>query len=121
MSQLKEEEKIFNPIDVSDETQMTHQEEPGTPSESKVDNIRTTPESINLFSYLENKDLNIRQEKNVKITTQPSISPQLQDLDYTFVPENVPKEFIQTVTPFFDRATEIYTFWHKALIAYKKI
>lgn len=112
---------VFQPIDVSDETQMTYREEHETPSESKVEHTQTTTESMNLFSNLVNKDLNIRQEKNVNITTQPYvISPQLQDLDYTFVPENVPKEFIQTVKPFFDRATEIYTFWHKALTAYKK-
>jgi hypothetical protein len=112
---------VFHPIDVPTETQMNQREHPVTPSESKAEHTRSVPESLNLFSNLENKDLNIRQEKNVNITTQPpTISPQFQDLDYTFVPDNVPKEFIQTVKPFFDRATEIYTFWHKALTAYKK-
>jgi hypothetical protein len=112
---------VFHLIDVPAETQMTHREHPKTPTESKEESTKTIQETKNLFSNLENKDLNIRQEKNVNTTTQPSsVSPQLQDLDYTFVPENVPKEFIQTVKPFFDRATEIYNFWHKALAAYKK-
>ncbi|MCM3717711.1 hypothetical protein [Fictibacillus phosphorivorans] len=112
---------VFQPIDIPDETQMTHREYNEIPSESRVEPTISSAESINLFSNLEKKDLNIRQEENVKLTTQPSwISPHLQDLDYTFVPDNVPREFIQTVRPFFDRATEIYTFWHKALTAYKK-
>jgi hypothetical protein len=112
---------VFHPIDVPAETQMTHREETGIPSESKVDPKQSATESMNLFSNLQNKDLNIRQEKNVNTTSQPSASsPQLQDLDYTFVPGNVPKEFIQTVKPFYDKAAEIYSFWHKALSVYKK-
>lgn len=112
---------VFQPIDIATETQMTYREEIQTPSESKVEPTQSTSESMNLLSNLENKDLNIRQEKNVNTTTQPSaISPQLQDLDYTFLPDNVPKEFIQTVKPFYDRAAEIYSFWHKALTAYNK-
>ncbi|RZT21362.1 hypothetical protein [Fictibacillus sp. BK138] len=112
---------VFHRIDVLNETQMTHREKPGIPSENKQDRIQSTSESMNLFSNLQNKDLNIRQKKTVNITTPTSLTtPQLQDLDHTFVPDNVPKEFIQTVKPFYDRATEIYSFWHKALTAYKK-
>ncbi|MFD1359116.1 hypothetical protein ACFQ4X_14445 [Fictibacillus halophilus] len=112
---------VFHPIAVSDETQMTHREEIKTPSGSKEEPTQSAPESMNLFSNLENKDINLRQEKSVSITHhQPKSTPQLKDLDYTFVPDNVPKEFIQTVKPFFDRATEIYNFWHKALTAYQK-
>jgi hypothetical protein len=112
---------VFQPIDVPGDTQLTHRKQSEVPSESRVEDSQTTSESINLFSNLENKDLNIRQEKSVSFNHhQPKSTPQLKDLDYTFVSDNVPKEFIQTVKPFFDRAAEIYTFWHKALLAYKK-
>lgn len=112
---------VFQPIEVTNEKQMTYREEPDNPLESKDKDEQMIPESRNLSSNLENKDLNIRQEKNVSITEQPSLrTPHLQDLDYTFVPDTVPKIFIQSVKPFFDRATEIYTFWHKALMAYKR-
>jgi hypothetical protein len=112
---------VFQPIDIPDETQMTHREQPEIPLKSKNEDVHTVSESMNLSLNLKIKDLNIRKEKNVSITPhqQPKSTPQLQDLDYTFVPGNVPKEFIQTVKPFY-RATEIYTFWHKALTAYKK-
>ena len=112
---------VFHPIDAPTETLLIHRDTKETPSQSKVQSTKTKQESINLLSNLENKDQNIRQEKNVTIFT-PSTShkPQLQDLDHTFVPSNVPAYFIQSVKPYYDRADEIYTFWHKALIAYKK-
>lgn len=112
---------VFQPIDVSTKTQLTYRDTDETPSESKAETSKSVPETKNLFIKLENKDLNIRQEKNVTITAQPSsTTSELQDLDYTFVPDTVPQLFIHLVKPFFDRAEEIYTFWHKALMAYKK-
>ncbi|WP_137790976.1 hypothetical protein [Bacillus sp. E(2018)] len=112
---------VFHPIDVPSETLMIHRDTQEIPSQSKVQSTKTMPESMNLLTNLENKDQNIRQEKNVSITTPPiSNKPQLQDLDHTFVPSNVPTDFIQSVKPYYDRADEIYTFWHKAIIAYKK-
>ncbi|MET1032147.1 helix-turn-helix domain-containing protein [Domibacillus tundrae] len=41
-------------------------------------------------------------------------------LGHTFTPKNIPQEFVKTVKPFFDDATDIYTLWGKALLAYKK-
>jgi hypothetical protein len=41
-------------------------------------------------------------------------------LGVTYTPKNVPQPFIQEVKPFFDEATDIYTLWEKALLAYKK-
>jgi hypothetical protein len=113
---------VFEPIDIPADTQLTHRKHLKMPSESKgEDTKKMVSESLNLFSNLEIKDLNIRQEKSVNLAHhQPKSTPQLKDLDYTFVPDNVPKEFIQTVKPFFDRAAEIYTFWHKAITAYQK-
>ncbi|MBH0169153.1 hypothetical protein [Fictibacillus sp. 18YEL24] len=100
---------------------MIHRDTPQNPSQSKAECTKTIPEFINLLSNLESKDQNIRQEKNVNISTLSTFNkPQLQDFDHTFVPSNVPLDFIQTVKPYYDRADEIYTFWHKAIIAYKK-
>ncbi|MGM0804991.1 MAG: hypothetical protein ACQET8_09625 [Bacillota bacterium] len=112
---------VFHPIDAPAETRLIHRDTQETPSQSKDRSTKKIPESINLLSNLENKDQNICQEKNVNINTpSTSIKPQLQDLDHTFVPSNVPTDFIQSVKPYYDRADEIYTFWHKAIIAYKK-
>lgn len=112
---------VFHPIDAPSQTKLIHRDTQEIPSQSKVQASKTIPESMNLLSNLENKDQNIRQEKNVTfITPCTSNKPQLQDLDYTFVPNNVPSDFIQSVKPYYDRAEEIYSFWHKALIAYKK-
>ncbi|MBY6037200.1 hypothetical protein KUV80_11070 [Fictibacillus nanhaiensis] len=112
---------VFQPIEASSETQLTYRQQSETPSESRGENHHLAQESINLLLNLENKDLNIRHVKNDNDTFQPySRTPQLQDLDHSFVPDNVPREFIQTVKPFFDRACEIYTFWQKAIFAYQK-
>ncbi|MBH0173634.1 hypothetical protein IHV09_08700 [Fictibacillus sp. 23RED33] len=112
---------VFHPIDAPTETKLIHRDTSQNRSQRKVETTKTKPESINLLPNLKNKDQNIRQENNVTITTPPpSNKPQLQDLDHTFVPSNVPLDFIQSVKPYYDRANEIYTFWHKAIIAYKK-
>ncbi|MGA4721676.1 hypothetical protein [Fictibacillus nanhaiensis] len=114
---------VFHPIDVASETQLTYRDADETPSESNSQPSKSALETKNLFINLENKDLNIRHEKNVSITphlSATSATPHLHDRDYTFVPDNVPHPFIQLVKPFFDRAEEIYTFWQKALMAYKK-
>jgi hypothetical protein len=111
---------VFQPFDTPYEKEMIQREEPKISSGSREDFNNSEPETKKLFLNLKNKDLNIRQE-NVSNTQQNSSkSPQLNDLDYTFVPDSVPQTFIQTVKPFFDRANEIYTFWQKACLAYEK-
>jgi hypothetical protein len=111
---------VFQPIDASSETQLTYRGDAEVPSVSKNEDTHLAPETKNLFSNLQNKDLNIRQEKNVDIQLSPKYSP-LQELDYTFVPDTVPQPFINTVKPFFDQAIEIYNFLEKALIAYRHL
>jgi hypothetical protein len=111
---------VFQPFDVAFETQMTHRDKQENPCESKGEDSKIVKESENLYINLENKDLNIRQEKEVS-TQQPKNELTLKDLDHTFVPDTVPKPFIQTVKPFFDRAIEIYTFWQKAHLAYNRM
>jgi hypothetical protein len=77
------------------------------------------PESINPLKNLQDLKINKRKED---VSSQPASpkNPSLQDLDETFVPENVPKEFVLAVKPFYNRAIEIFTFWGKALLAYKR-
>jgi hypothetical protein len=110
---------VFQLIDVSPETQLTYRGDAEVPSPGKDEDTNFAPETKNLFSNLQNKDLNIRQEKNVTLPLTPNNSS-FQDLDYTFVPDTVPQHFIHTVKPFFDQATEIYNFWEKALMAYRQ-
>ncbi len=110
---------VFHPIDATKKTQMTHRDNTEIPYQSKEKHINTASETKNLFSNRKNKDLTIRLEKNVSTELTPHPSS-FKDLDYTFVPDTVPQQFIHTVKPFFDRATEIYTFWEKALMAYRQ-
>jgi RNase P/RNase MRP subunit POP5 len=111
---------VFQPFDVPFDTQMTHRDKQGNPCASKREVSKVVKESENLYINLENKDLSLRQEKEVS-TQQLKNEPALKELDFTFVPDTVPKMFIQTVKPFFDRAVEIYTFWQKAYMAYNKM
>lgn len=111
---------VFQPIDASSETQLTYRGDAEVPSPGKDEDTYSEPETKNLFLNLQNKDPNIRQEKNVDTQQSPQQSS-LQDLDYTFVLDTVPQPFIHTVKPFFDQATEIYNFWEKALMAYRQL
>lgn len=110
---------VFQPFDATYETQMTQCENQETACDSKGEGEQLTGETEKLFINLRNKELNIRQEKEVQPLHDDN---QLlsKDLDYTFVPNTVPNIFILTVKPFFDRADDIYTFWLKALLVYKK-
>ncbi|WNB92493.1 hypothetical protein [Bacillus sp. NEB1478] len=113
---------VFQKFEPPGDTEMTQREKPETTCGDKDENIVFAGESMNLSLNLKNKDLNIRQEKDVhNHTSSDQSSIKDKDLDYTFVPDTIPQNFIQTVKPFFDRAVEIYTFWGKALIAHKKL
>jgi RNase P/RNase MRP subunit POP5 len=111
---------VFQPFDAPCDMQMTQCEEQETACDSKGDGEQSTEETEKLSINLENKDLHIRQEKDVHTLHSDNLSSS-KELDYTFVPNTVPQTFIQTVKPFFDRANEIYTFWQKALLAYKRL
>ncbi|PIC78627.1 hypothetical protein CSV75_15910 [Sporosarcina sp. P18a] len=56
---------------------------------------------------------------NIKTRIQdvPEIN---QQLDYSFVPEYIPKEFTNTVKPFFDSADAIVKLWHSSTTAVKR-
>ncbi|KMY52547.1 hypothetical protein AC623_20645 [Bacillus sp. FJAT-27231] len=41
-------------------------------------------------------------------------------LDYTYTPQNVPESFINTVKPFWEDATSIYTLWGKVKMSYSQ-
>lgn len=111
---------VFQSIDASSETQLTYHGDAEVPSTGRDEDTYSVPETMNLFSNLQNKNLNIRQEKNVSPPLTPADSS-FQNLDYTFVPDTVPQHFIHTVKPFFSQAIEIYNFWEKALIAYRQL
>ncbi|MFG6496225.1 hypothetical protein P8610_12735 [Fictibacillus sp. UD] len=110
---------VFQPFDLPCDTQMTQCDNQETACGSKGEGEQLTEETEKLFINLKNKDLNIRQEKEVHTLHYDNLYSS-KDLDYTFVPNTVPNIFIHTVKPFFDGANEIYTFWQKALLAYKK-
>ncbi|WP_046176715.1 helix-turn-helix domain-containing protein [Domibacillus indicus] len=41
-------------------------------------------------------------------------------LDETYIPENIPQEFISAVKPFFRTAEEVYHLWGRVVISYKQ-
>ena len=62
-----------------------------------------------------------KNELNVKESSPREFKEmQLEDLDETFTPENVPNQFRDAVSPFFKSAKEIYKLYHRVLIAYKR-
>jgi hypothetical protein len=109
---------VFQRFDPPAETEVTYREEVGIHRGSKVEHTENEAETINLLINHQDQKINIRKENASSDNTQQNFS--LTDLDETFVPEHVPKEFIHTVKPFFNRAIEIDGFWQKARLAYNK-
>ncbi|MFG6494884.1 hypothetical protein P8610_05960 [Fictibacillus sp. UD] len=109
---------VFQRFDPACGTKVTQRADSETTSESKDERVEIGQETINLFKNLKNKDLKIRKE-NVSSDNSPN-QPSLEDLDESFTPDSVPKDFIHTVNPFYNTAVEIYTFWEKAKLAYNK-
>jgi hypothetical protein len=109
---------VFQRFDPPPETEVIHREEIGTQRGSKVEHTENEEETINLLINHQDQKINIRKENASSDNTQQNFS--LTDLDETFVPEHVPKEFIHTVKPFYNRAIEIDGFWQKARLAYNK-
>jgi hypothetical protein len=109
---------VFQRFDPPGKTKVIHREEDETSCESNAKHTKYDEETINLLINHQGQKINIRKE-DVSTDTTPE-NPSLKDLDETFTPDNVPKEFIQTVKPFYNRAIEIYRFWQKARLAYNK-
>jgi hypothetical protein len=109
---------VFQRFDPPHETEVIHREEVGTQSGCKDEQAENETETINLLINHQYQKINIRKENVSSDNTQQN--PSLTDLDETFVPDHVPKEFIHTVKPFYNRAIEIYRFWQRARLAYTK-
>ncbi|WP_051404996.1 helix-turn-helix domain-containing protein [Bacillus cihuensis] len=63
------------------------------------------------------KPTNVTEKRNQFDQADESTT---QELDESFLPESVHKEFVQAAKPFFE-ALAIYKLWNRVLIAYKKI
>ncbi|MGA4721085.1 hypothetical protein [Fictibacillus nanhaiensis] len=109
---------VFQRFDPPSETKVTQRVASEMLCESRDKRVEIAQETINLSINLKDKDLKIRKE-NV-MTDNSSSYLSLEDLDESFTPNSVPKDFIHTVKPFFNTAIEIYTFWEKAKLAYNK-
>ncbi|MED2972881.1 hypothetical protein P4361_11675 [Fictibacillus sp. B-59209] len=67
----------------------------------------------------ETKNIETKEKIKTKILRkQPAFSP---TLDYSYLPDYIPRDFIQAVKPFFTTAAEICSLWQKARVAYKKL
>ena len=100
---------VFHRFDGTSTEKLTEHELVENPVETKVE-VAKSPEEANL-----NKTIFIN--KNHRLNTRDI---QLNDLDETFVPSFIPKEFIRTVKPFFNRAVEICGLWQRASIAFRE-
>ncbi|MGH1257496.1 MULTISPECIES: helix-turn-helix domain-containing protein [Bacillus] len=82
-------------------------------SDAKLDKEAEFSESHTLEEF--------KNELNVKETSpRESEKIELEDLDETFTPENVPNQFRDAAAPFFKSADKIYKLYHRVLIAYKR-
>lgn len=62
-----------------------------------------------------------RSQQAEESISQEKVDPSIQqELDESYLPESVHKEFVQAAKPFFS-ASAIYKLWNRVLIAYKKI
>lgn len=104
---------IFNQFDTPNNEKLTSRKNDKKPQPSKTEENKIQPETHNVETKtLKDKDL--RQEQ-VKKIDQIDITK----LDHSFIPDQVPTQFIKAVRPFFSRATEICGLWNRAQIAYR--
>ena len=82
--------------------------------QSSLCEIKTKPTYVR---KAENSD-HLKLEESTKNEKSDSIHD--HQLDTSFLPESVHKEFVQAAKPFFN-AVEIYKLWKRVLIAYKKM
>lgn len=67
------------------------------------------------------KDPKIVSTKNLSISKNLlKILRKKNRLDDTYIPKNVPEEFVAAVKPFFGTAEEIYHLWGRVLLGYKQ-
>ncbi len=80
-----------------------------SPDTPKEEPIKTEPEATSLKTKIQTTKT-IRKE-TVTFST----------LDYSYLPNYIPRDFINAVKPFFTTAAEICSFWQKARMAYMKL
>ncbi|RXZ01508.1 Lrp/AsnC family transcriptional regulator [Fictibacillus sp. S7] len=104
---------VFHHFDRPIPQQLTGRQSPQPPcSSGKNPDI-----SISETKNLETK--NIKKLKTKTIRKQPAFSP--TSLDYSYLPDYIPMDFISAVKPFFTTAAEICSLWQKARLAYNKL
>ncbi|MCR6846288.1 helix-turn-helix domain-containing protein [Bacillus sp. IBL03825] len=98
--------------------EMSQGESAENPINSKVSDTKLDKEA----EFSESHPLEeFKNELNVKETSpRESKKIELEELDETFTPENVPNQFRDTVAPYFRSANKIYKLYHRVLIAYKR-
>ncbi|MGG5766579.1 helix-turn-helix domain-containing protein [Bacillus wiedmannii] len=98
--------------------EMSQGQEAITPTVSKVSEPKMEEEAESFESHALKE---FKNELNVKETSaRESKEIELEDLDETFTPENVPNQFRDAVAPYFRSASKIYKLYHRVLIAYKR-
>ncbi|WP_216830607.1 hypothetical protein [Alkalihalobacterium elongatum] len=104
---------IFNRFDTPNNEQLTSREHNKKPQQSKAGEGKKQQET-HLVETKTLKDKDLRQEQVKRID-----HVDMNELDVSFVPDDIPTPFIKAVKPFFNRAKEICELWNRAQIAYR--
>ncbi|MDN4523961.1 hypothetical protein [Fictibacillus fluitans] len=104
---------VFHRFDRPLPQQLTGRQSPQIPCSSMKKPDIPAPETKNIETK------NIKELKTKTIRKQPAFSS--TTLDYSYLPDYIPMDFISAVKPFFTTAAEICSLWQKARIAYKKL
>ncbi|HWO95641.1 hypothetical protein WD019_15825 [Fictibacillus sp. Mic-4] len=102
---------VFHRYDAPLEENMKDRPTPEIPCPISETEAKSEPETT---SFLETNS--IKTIKNEYIRKEKA--PSLTELDETYLPDYIPEAFVNCVKPFFPEATNIYTFWKKARLAY---
>ncbi|MCQ6264716.1 hypothetical protein M1K46_03425 [Fictibacillus sp. WQ 8-8] len=101
---------VFHRFDIAPSEILTERPSAETPAVPKEEPAKNEPETESLKTIKTTKTKILRKEE-VPYST----------LDYSYLPEYIPQDFIKAVKPFFTTAAEICSLWQKARTAYKKL
>ncbi|WP_026679433.1 hypothetical protein [Fictibacillus gelatini] len=100
---------VFHQYDRASKEKLTEPARTEKPGGTRAERKFSQPETTSLET----------NKKIIKTNTLRLNGIDAADPDYTYLPDDIPKEFIHAVKPFFTRAIEIYSLWQKVRMAYR--
>ncbi|UZJ79353.1 hypothetical protein [Fictibacillus sp. KU28468] len=102
---------VFRRFDRPPAENLTGRSAPKSPDTPKKEPIKTEPETTSLKTKTQTNKTKTLRKETVSAST----------LDYSYLPDYIPRNFITAVKPFFTTAAEICSLWQKARMAYMKL